>query len=65
MKRRLRVWWLRWKLADIDADIDFQRVCQADAEVSLRSSLVERRRLVSELAMLDCPAAALRQVLGR
>jgi hypothetical protein len=63
--KRFTVWWLRWKLADIDAAIAFQRLCLDDAEVSLRSALVERRRLVSQLARLDCPAAALRRVLGR
>lgn len=63
--KRIRIWWLRWRLADLDVDIEFQRNAMAGLDVSLRASLVARRRLVSELAMLDCPAAALRSVLGR
>lgn len=63
--KRIRIWWLRWRLADLDVDIEWQRACVADVEASLRASLIERRRLVSQLAQLDCPAAALRSVLGR
>jgi len=63
--KRIRMWWLRWRLADLDADIEWQRAAVAGLEESLRLSLTERQRVVSQLAMLDCPAAALRSVLGR
>jgi len=63
--KRIRMWWLRWRLADLDADIEWQRAAVAGLEESLRLSLIERRRVVSELAQRDCPAAALRRVLGR
>lgn len=63
--KRLQIWWLRYRLAALDADIEMTRIYLADLEEGLRAQLIERRRMVSELAQRDCPAAALRRVLGR
>lgn len=63
--KRLRVWRLRWRLAALDADIEMSRIYLRDLEEGLRAQLVLRRHMVSELAQRDCPAAALRRVLGR
>lgn len=63
--KRLRIWWLRYRLAALDADIEMSRIYLADLEEGLRAQLVLRRHMVSELAQRDCPAAALRRVLGR
>jgi len=63
--KRLRIWLLRWRLAALDADIEMSRIYLRDLEEGRRAQLVLRRHMVSELAQRDCPAAALRRVLGR
>lgn len=61
----LRIWWLRWRLADLDADIEFQRSALGGLEIAMLESLTKRRQLLSELAQIDCPVQALRAVKGR
>lgn len=63
--KRLRIWWLRWRLASLDSDIEWSRIYLRDLEDGLHGQLTLRRKLISELAQRDCPAAALRSVLGR
>ena len=61
----IRIWWLRWRLASLDADIEWSRIYLRDLEDGLQAQLILRRRLLSDLAQRDCPAAALRRVFGR
>ena len=63
--KRIKVWWLRWRLAALDDDIEWSRIYLRDLEDGLHAQLTLRRHLISELAQRDCPAAALRRVIGR
>lgn len=61
----LKIWRLRWRIADLEAAAEYHLAQATDHGTQYDLTMVQLRAARARLAALDCPARALRVILGR
>lgn len=64
MIKYLRILALRWRIGDLEASVETHQALAEDHRISHALAVRDLRKAKAELALLDCPARALRVVKG-
>jgi len=65
MKKWWRIMRLRWRIADLEAAAEYHLAQSAEHGVRYTQAMTNLRASRARLAALDCPARALRVIMGR
>lgn len=65
MMKWLKILRLRWRIADLESAAEYHRVQAAEHGAQYNICMVNLRACRARLAALDCPARALRVIIGR